>query len=129
MKNMTEKQRSMQMQEDRMMRKIRRKARELYDLPTLPRLVMSDLNRQWQDMLRTPLGILGTQYMTEGLLDILKVRGLTIVKEKTVPTSDEMQIIQQALMQAELTCDLAGDTTTKAALSKAIGITLKFTEA
>lgn len=129
MNKMTQRQRDEQYREDRMMRKIRRKARELYDLPTLPRIVMSDLNREWQDMLRTPLGILGTQYMTEGLLDILKVRGLTIVKEKTVPTSDEMQIIQQALMQAELTCDFAGDTSTKAAISKAIGITLKFTEA
>lgn len=128
MNKMTQRQRDEQYREDRMMRKIRRKARELYDLPALPRIVMSDLNREWQDMLRTPLGILGTQYMTEGLLDILKVRGLTIVKEKTVPTSDEMQIIQQALMQAELTCGIA-PTATKAAISKAIGITLKYTEA
>jgi len=90
---------------------------------------MSDLGRIWQDHLRTPLGILGTKYMTEGLLDILKSRGLTIVKEDSVPTSDEMQIIQQALMQAEFSCDFAGDETTLAGVQKAIGITLKFTEA
>ena len=128
MNKMTEKQRAMQRREDSMMRKIRRKAREVYDLPTLPRIVMSDLNRIWQDQLRTPLGILGTKYMTEGLLDVLKERGLEIVKKDETPTSDEMQIIQQALMQAEMTCDLAGDSTTLAGIQKAIGITLKYTQ-
>ena len=44
MKNMTEKQRAMQRREDTMMRKIRRKAREIYDLPPMPRVVMMDLN-------------------------------------------------------------------------------------
>ena len=111
-----------------MMRKIRRKARSLYDLPALPRIVMTNLDRIWQDQLRTPLGILGTQYMTEGLIDVLKDKGLEIVKKDQTPTSDEMQIIQQALMQAEMTCDLAGDNTTLAGIRKAIGITLKYTE-
>jgi len=124
----------MEAREDRMMRKVRRKARELYDLPALPRIVMSDLGRIWQEHLRTPLGILGTKYMTEGLLDILKSRGLTIVKEDSVPTSDEMQVIQQALMMADMALastmvNNRHTDTTKASLSKAIGITLKFTEA
>lgn len=81
MNKMSPKDRDMQYREDRMMRKIRREARKLYELPVNPRLVMSDLDRKWQDVLRTPLGSLGTRYMTEALIDTLDELGLEIVKK------------------------------------------------